>query len=120
MFSLLTARVLVRVEGSIVFLIAAGLFGRSDGRWLLFILLLFAPDLSMVGYVSGPKVGAAIYNIVHTYLLPVLLGIYGWMAAQPLALSLALIWTAHIGLDRLLGFGLKYSTGFKDTHLQRL
>jgi hypothetical protein len=86
----------------------------------MFALLLLAPDLSMLGYVAGPRVGAVVYNVFHAYPLPAVLGIFGLLGGSPLVLAVALIWLAHIGMDRLLGYGLKYPTEFKDTHLGRL
>jgi hypothetical protein len=71
----------------------------------------------MLGYLGGRKLGAGIYNFAHTYILPAALAAYGLYQSQPLALDLALIWIAHIGFDRLLGFGLKYQTAFRHTHL---
>ena len=87
---------------------------------MLFGALLFAPDLTMLGYLAGPKVGAAIYNAFHTYAMPAVLGALGMLFASPLAIVVSLIWFAHIGVDRAVGYGLKYPTSFKDTHLQRV
>ena len=96
------------------------LYWASGGSWWLFALLLLAPDLSMLGYLVGPRVGALTYNIFHAYPLPAALGIFGVLAGAPPAVSVALVWFAHIGMDRLVGYGLKYPTAFKDTHLQRV
>jgi hypothetical protein len=74
----------------------------------------------MVGYLAGQRVGAACYDAVHTYVGPVILGLIGVLADADLARQIALIWLTHIGVDRALGYGLKYPSGFKDTHLQRL
>ena len=74
----------------------------------------------MLGYLSGPRVGAAAYNAVHVYVLPLTLLLAGFIAGLPAAMASALIWIAHIGLDRALGYGLKYATGFGDTHLGRI
>jgi hypothetical protein len=111
---------LIRLEGLAAAVLAAVAYSRTSGNWLVFAMLFLVPDLSMLGYFAGPRVGAAIYNLVHTYLAPILLGTYGVFTQQAVILSLALILFAHIGIDRLLGFGLKYPSGFKDTHLQRL
>jgi len=88
--------------------------------WLLFAVLLLAPDLSMVGYLGGVKIGAPFYNIVHTLVGPLLLITFSLATARVSLLLYGLIWTAHIAMDRMLGFGLKYPTTFKDTHLQRV
>jgi hypothetical protein len=74
----------------------------------------------MVGYLAGPSIGAVAYNAFHSYPLPAALGLAGLVAGGPLAVSVALVWFAHIGMDRLMGYGLKYPTGFKNTHLQRV
>ncbi|MGH2522285.1 MAG: DUF4260 domain-containing protein [Anaerolineales bacterium] len=111
---------LLRLEGSVALAFAVWLYARTGGNWLLFALLILAPDLSMLGYLAGARVGSVTYNIVHTYALPALLGVVAWQTQWPLGLSLALIWLAHIGADRLLGFGLKYPTEFKSTHLNRV
>ena len=92
-------------------------YHSDHGSWGLFALLFLMPDVSMVGYLANAQIGAAVYNAVHTYLLPLLLGVYSVSTDHRTPLLLALIWLAHIGLDRMLGFGLKYPTEFKDTHL---
>lgn len=86
----------------------------------MFAVLLLAPDVSMLGYLAGPRIGAAIYNVFHSYPLPFALGVSGLLAGSQLVVGLALIWVSHIGLDRMLRYGLKYPTEFKDTHLGRL
>jgi hypothetical protein len=89
----------------------------NDGGWIEFVLLFLEPDLSMIGYGANARVGAAMYNVVHTYVGPLALAGYSVWAGRNSALLVSLIWMAHIGLDRMLGFGLKYPTRFKDTHL---
>lgn len=84
------------------------------------MLLLFAPDLFIVGYARSTKIGALIYNLGHSYLLPAFLTFYGWQSERPLLLAIGLIWFAHIGMDRFAGFGLKYDDNFKHTHLGNL
>ena len=111
---------LLRLEGLAVLAGALVLYFHADYSWLLFLLLVLAPDLSVLGYLHGPSVGAATYDIVHTYVLPIVLGVVGVLADAETATQIALIWLAHIGADRFLGYGLKYPTGFKDTHLQRV
>jgi Domain of unknown function (DUF4260) len=109
---------LLRVEGAAMLAGSALLYWMNGGSWWLFALLLLAPDVSMVGYLAGPRVGAALYNAFHSYPLPAALGIVGLLVGAPLAVALALVWFAHIGMDRLMGYGLKFPTGFNDTHLQ--
>ncbi len=74
----------------------------------------------MLAYLIGPRAGAAAYNLVHTYALALPLALTGFWLASPIALGLGLIWIAHIGMDRMFGYGLKYATGFHDTHLGRI
>ena len=85
--------------------------------WIAFAALFLAPDLAMAGYLGGPRIGAAAYNLVHAYVGPLELPLVALALAAPAARALALIWIAHIGSDRALGYGLKYVTGFGDTHL---
>lgn len=111
---------LLRAEGAATGGLATLLFAISDAGWLLYVALLFAPDIAMVGYLRGPRVGALVYNLAHAYVLPLGLAAIGIVGVQPLATSIALIWIAHIGFDRMLGYGLKRPTGFKHTHLGNL
>lgn len=111
---------LLRLEGLALLAAAVAIYANRDDGWLLFAALFLAPDLSMLGYVASTRVGAATYDAVHTTLLPIVIGLAGYLDGADLAVQLALIWLAHIGLDRLLGYGLKYPTAFKDTHLQRV
>jgi hypothetical protein len=100
-------------------LLSVVLYNLTEGSWLLFVLLFLVPDLSMLGYLSGYRTGAVSYNLFHTYVLPGFLAALGLFTGSPLLLSLALVWFAHIGFDRMVGYGLKYPTGFFDTHLRR-
>jgi hypothetical protein len=111
---------MLRVEGATLLAGSVLLYWTSGGSWWLFALLLLAPDLSMLGYLAGRRVGAVAYNAFHSYPLPAALGLVGLFVGAPLAVSVALVWFAHIGMDRLMGYGLKYPTDFKDTHLQRV
>lgn len=111
---------ILRVEGAVILGLAAFLYTRGDRGWLLFLLLLLAPDLSMVGYAAGPRTGAWTYNALHTTVGPAALAVVGILAEAPLAVSVALVWFAHIGMDRMLGYGLKHTSGFGDTHLGRI
>ena len=111
---------LLRAEGLAVLVAALALYFDSGYGRLLLVVLALAPDLSMAGYLAGPRAGAIAYDAAHTYVLPVALAVAGVLAGSDLAVQLALIWLAHVGADRLLGYGLKYPTHFKDTHLQRV
>ncbi len=88
--------------------------------WILFIVLFLWPDILMVGYLLNPKLGSRLYNLVHTDVLPAALATSSFALHRTSLLAFALIWLGHIGFDRALGFGLKYPTFFKDTHLQRV
>ncbi len=107
----------LRAEGLVALVACVALYARLGNGWLLFAVLLLAPDLAMLGYLRGPAVGAAVYNVVHSYVLPALLFAAGWLGDSALAVALSLIWAAHIGMDRALGFGLKDRAGFGFTHL---
>jgi hypothetical protein len=113
-------RTLLHLEGLVLFAAALALYIDADFSVLALVLLFLAPDLSMLAYLAGPRVGAACYDAVHTTALPLALGAIGVLAGGDAAVQVALIWLAHIGIDRMLGYGLKYPTGFKDTHLQRV
>ena len=112
-----TPRLLLRLEGAALLVIAVVLYARTGTSWWLFAALVLAPDLSFVGYLAGPRVGAAAYNAAHTTVGPIALALVGVLAPSPLAVAIALIWLAHVGADRLLGYGLKYDAGFGFTHL---
>ena len=97
--------------------LAIVLFSWSDRSWWWFGLLLLAPDLFMVGYLRGPRLGAAVYNVGHALVWPALLLAFGIPAARPMVVAIGAIWLAHIGMDRALGYGLKLEDGFTHTHL---
>jgi Domain of unknown function (DUF4260) len=113
-------KTLLRLEGLTLFVGMVVLYAAWDGSWWVFAILFFAPDLSFLAYLSGPRIGAIVYNAAHSYLAPVTLLTLGFGFATPLTLSIAMIWLAHIGFDRALGYGLKYATGFGFTHLGRI
>jgi hypothetical protein len=112
-------RLLLRLEGFAAFAASLALYAHAGFSWPVFALFFLAPDLGMLAYVAGPRPGAAGYNLVHTYLPALVLALAGFFASLPAATACSLIWIAHIGFDRALGYGLKYSTGFGDTHLGR-
>ncbi len=110
-------KALLRLEGLFVLIAACAAYARTGGDWWLFAILFLAPDLSMLGYLAGRRAGAALYNLAHWYLLPLAAIGWGVFGQTPLALEIGLIWMAHIGFDRFLGYGLKYADGFGATHL---
>jgi hypothetical protein len=111
---------LLRIEGAALFGAALALYIDADFSILALVLLFLVPDLSFLGYLAGPRVGAAAYNAAHFEAIPLVLGAVGLLGDWDVGVQIALIWLAHIGIDRLLGYGLKYPTAFKDTHLQRV
>jgi hypothetical protein len=113
-----SVRLWLRFEGLTALLAATYLYAHQGGSWVAFAVLFFAPDVSFAGYIAGPRVGAAFYNMAHSYVGPLILAATLHKAgAGP---TLALAWGAHIGFDRALGYGLKYPSAFGDTHLGRV
>jgi len=110
----------LRIEGITVLILSTILYFYLDGKWPMFVILFLAPDLVMLGYLVNKRIGSISYNVFHFYLLPAILILLGIFYNYNLLILLALIWLAHIGIDRVLGYGLKYETGFKDTHMQKV
>ena len=113
-------RTVLRIEGLTLFAGATFLYAFWAGPWWLYAALFLAPDLSFAAYLAGPKIGALFYNAAHTTIIPFAMLTVGFGFAPPVVLSVALIWLAHIGIDRALGYGLKYWRGFGFTHLGRI
>lgn len=111
---------LLRLEGIALFFCALFFYHSLRVSWILFIALFLWPDILMLGYLGNPRLGSRLYNLVHTYVLPAALAASSFALQRTSMLAFALIWLGHIGLDRALGYGLKYPTFFKDTHLQRV
>ncbi|HLS59569.1 MAG TPA: DUF4260 domain-containing protein [Virgibacillus sp.] len=107
-------------EGLAVFVFCLYVYNSFQFSWILFLLLLFAPDLSIFGYLFNPKSGAIIYNLVHTYMVSIGVVALGLWLSYDLLIAIGIILTAHIGMDRMVGYGLKYSTHFKHNHLKRV
>lgn len=101
---------LLRLEGALLLGMSVFVYARLGESWLLFALLLLVPDLSALGYLINPTVGAGVYNLAHSELFPAVLIVAGLVLSQSLLVALGLIWLVHLGLDRMLGFGLKYPT----------
>ena len=115
-----TPRRWLRVEGATL---AAGsliAYSTTDQAWWLVPLTLLLPDLTMIGYLGGTRLGAHLYNLGHSTPLPAAIVAIGWWQDESLVVALGLVWLAHIGLDRLIGYGLKYGDHFQHTHLGRL
>ncbi len=109
--------ILLKLEGAAVLIFACVFYAHAGNSWWLFALLILLPDITMLGYFINSRIGAHIYNSGHTYIVPSIVGILGYLLASPLCISVFLIWIAHIGFDRMLGYGLKYEIRFGDTHL---
>ena len=112
-------KTMLRFEGIALFGAATATYFWLGAPVWLFVVLALAPDISMLGYLAGPHTGSRLYNVFHTYLVPIALGAIGFWAGIPPITWVALVWIAHIGMDRAVGYGLKYPTGFKHTHLSR-
>lgn len=112
--------VLLRIEGLALFVGGILLFAHAGGAWWVFLLFLLAPDLAMLPYMISLRAGAIAYNIIHTFALPLVLLFVALSVSDAVLVQVAAIWIAHIGMDRVVGYGLKYATGFKDTHMQRV
>jgi uncharacterized protein DUF4260 len=108
------------VEGACVFALTLWFYQSGNYKWWIFAVLFLTPDLAMLGYLANVKSGTWCYNMMHTLSLPVVLLLVGLAGFAPACIPYALIWLSHIEFDRMLGFGLKYPTAFKDTHLQRV
>jgi hypothetical protein len=113
-------QVFLRLEGFAVAVVSALFYAHTGASWWLFTALFLLPDLSMLGYLGGPKLGARIYNAIHSYVTPGTLVAMAMLLKSPGLLPYAFVWILHIGVDRMLGYGLKYPQGFGWTHLGRL
>lgn len=106
-----------RLEGLALLVVAVLAYRQVEQGWLLFAVLFLTPDLSFFGYLAGPRIGGLIYNLAHSLIGPLLLAGVGLISANSLETGIALIWLAHIGFDRTLGYGLKSPEAFEITHL---
>ncbi len=112
--------ILLRTEGAMLLAGTTLMYWDQGGSWLLFALAFFAPDLAMLGYIAGSRTGAVTYNALHTTSLAILVTVIGMVGDGQWLTSIGLVWMAHIGFDRLLGYGLKYSDGFKHNHFAHI
>lgn len=113
-------KIIIHLEGVIVFIAAIYMYALNEFSWLIFLLLLLVPDVSMLAYLINNQIGAQVYNLFHTYIVSISLILIGVFLKLDVLLMIGLIWTSHIGMDRMLGYGLKYKTSFKDTHIHKL
>ena len=110
----------LRLDGLVLFAATILLFAGQHQKWWIYPLLLLVPDIFMLGYLKDSKIGALLYNIGHSYFVPTFVIYSGWYRHHPLTIAIGLIWLGHVGWDRFFGYGLKYDTRFKDTHLGKL
>lgn len=110
----------LRIEGLLTLIAATAAYHSLGAPWIVFAFAFFVPDLSLLGYLAGPKHGALVYNLAHTHATPLVIALTAWGMNSTAGLAAAAIWFAHIGFDRALGYGLKLPTGFSDTHLGRI
>jgi hypothetical protein len=115
-----TIRRVLQLEGAALAVAALMAYAHLGASWWLFALLVMVPDLSFAAYLAGPRAGALAYNVLHSTIGPILLGTLAYLSGETPAMAVALPWLFHIGIDRTLGYGLKYASGFADTHLGRL
>ncbi|MGD0303960.1 MAG: DUF4260 domain-containing protein [Candidatus Acidiferrales bacterium] len=107
----------LKFEGALVFVLSVLLYSHTGLKWGLFFVFFLFPDLSMLPYLANPRAGAMSYNLFHTYSLPLAIAAFALTFHHSALLPYTLIWTAHIGIDRFLGYGLKYPEAFGRTHL---
>jgi hypothetical protein len=115
-----SVRTWLRLEGLAAFGAGLVLFGATGGNWLFIVPLLLVPDISAVGFLAGPRVGTFTYNLFHNWVPGIVtLGIGMWLSSPAVMLAAAIL-IAHVGMDRMVGYGLKLPSSFHDTHLGRM
>ncbi|MGG0288033.1 DUF4260 domain-containing protein [Peribacillus butanolivorans] len=110
----------IHSEGLMVLIAIIYIYSINEFSWWIFLLLLLTPDISMFAYLINNQIGAKVYNLFHTYTISILVILLAVSLSQDTILMVGLIWTAHIGMDRFLGYALKYTTAFKATHIQEV
>ncbi|MHB8652029.1 MAG: DUF4260 domain-containing protein [Minisyncoccota bacterium] len=111
---------ILKLEAVAFFIATVWAYYLVGASWWIFLVLILVPDIFIAGYLKDSKIGALVYNIGHMYIVPLsLLGVY-LLFNILILLPISIIWLAHISMDRMLGFGLKLDTGFRDTHLGRI
>lgn len=112
-------RQLLRLEGLGVLALSLLLYARHGEGWGMFAATFLLPDLALLAFLAGPRAGALAYNTTHSYVSALIAA--AWALLVPgFPLAVSLVWFAHIGFDRALGYGLKYTAGFGFTHLGRI
>src|SRR5699024_5845360 len=113
-------KLLLRVEGVAILIISVYFYSYLHYSWLVFIILLFVPDLAALGYLKNVKIGSIVYNLFHSYTIRTGILLFSFFLHHEISLMRVLIWISHIAMDRIFGYGLKYSTTFQHTHLNRV
>jgi len=114
-----TPTFVLRLEALVIAVGSIVVFGATGGDWGLYFAVWLAPDLAMLGYIGGARIGSICYNTTHNLMLPIGLMALGFYSKDPLTLQLGLVWVSHVAIDRVLGYGLKYEDGFHHTHFTR-
>ncbi|MBN8089130.1 DUF4260 domain-containing protein [Vibrio vulnificus] len=112
-----TVKTILQIEGGCIFIASMFFYSANFDDWITFSALFFFPDIAILGYLISSKVGAIAYNCTHSLIGAGILLLTSIALSFELAKVISIIWFAHIGFDRMLGYGLKYSSNFKDTHL---
>ena len=113
-------KILLRLEGLAILLVSAYLYYVISGNWVVFVILFLLPDLTLLAYLKDNKLGSTVYNLVHNYMTVLAILVIGYLAGNDVVISVGLVLSSHIGLDRLVGYGLKYPNKDKTTHLQKV
>jgi hypothetical protein len=111
---------ILRAEGFVLFLLSSFFYIKLQGNWWMFIIIFLSIDFSMIGYLKNNKMGSQLYNVIHNYILAMLLFFIGFFYSSQVFQQVGIIVAAHVSIDRFFGFGLKNSSGFKDTHLGKI
>ncbi len=110
----------LKLEEFGMFIFSFLMFYNLDVSWWWFIILILTPDISMVGYIWGVRIGALIYNLFHHKGIAILLIIIGYYFDEKITMMAGIILFGHSSMDRIFGYGLKYKKGFKFTHLGKI
>lgn len=111
---------ILRLEGLALLAFATWGYAMAGLAWWVYAALFFVPDVGFAAYLAGPRVGAVAYNALHSTIGPALLAGLGLATGNIFLLGGGAVWAAHVGFDRVLGYGLKYPSAFQDTHLGRI
>lgn len=110
----------VRLENWLLFCLVLYVYLSQGFSFIWFVALWILPDVGMIGFAINKSFGTLTYNLLHTYIGPLIAFFLYVLEPNQILLQLALIWTSHISLDRFIGYGLKYKSHFKHTHISKL